>query len=335
MNLLEKLIRKTQGMDKTIILPEGRDPRIRQAAAQIAARNIARVIVLARPEDRQQAENDQLADNSGVEYYQYLDSPHRETLAAELHRRRQAKGWTMEQCREKIQNPLYFAGMMVHQGMADGLVAGSLAATSELLRAAFHCVGTANNLKTGSSCFVFDLPHPSPGGDDVLLYADCAVNPNPDAEALVDIALATAQSHRSLIGGKQRLAFLSFSSKGSAKHEMAEKMARASDLARRRAAELGIRMDIDGELQADAALVPEVAAEKCPGSPLEGRANILIFPDLQAANICYKITERLAGATAYGPILQGLARPINDLSRGCSVEDIVGVAAITVCQAGK
>ena len=213
------------------------------------------------------------------------------------------------------------------------LFRSSVASTPDMLRAAFHCVGTAAGISIGSSNFVMELASPTEAGDDVLLYADCGVNPNPTAEELVDIALATAQTRQALMGGQQNVAFLSFSTKGSAQHELVEKMSRAADLTRRRVEEEGLPYAVDGEMQADAALVPAVASKKAPGSPVAGKANVLIFPDLQAGNICYKITERLAGANAYGPILQGLAKPINDLSRGCSADDIVGVAAVTVCQA--
>ncbi len=180
-----------------------------------------------------------------------------------------------------------------------------------------------------------DLKTPSPAGDTVLLYADSGVNINPSAEQLVDIAMASARTRRALVGGTQYVAFLSFSTKGSAKDPLVDKVVQATELTRRRVAEVGCGdwMKVDGELQVDAALVAKVAASKAPGSEVAGKANVLIFPDLQAGNICYKITERLAGATAYGPILQGTAKPVNDLSRGCTADDIVGVAAITVCQA--
>lgn len=240
---------------------------------------------------------------------------------------------TDQEAREGVKDRLYFGNLMLMEGLADGLVAGSIASTPDMLRSAFHCVGTAKGIKTGSSCFLMDLARPTEAGNPAVLYADCGVNPNPDAEQLVDIAIATMKTHMALIGDQPRVAFLAFSTKGSAQHEMLEKMQRATELTQARVAELGIDAAVDGEMQADAALVPGVARKKAPGSPIQGDANILIFPDLNCGNICYKITERLAGASAYGPILQGLAKPVNDLSRGCSAEDIVGVAAITACQA--
>ena len=223
---------------------------------------------------------------------------------------------------------------MLNTCMVDGMVSGSIASTPDMLRAAFTCLGTAKGIKIASSFFIMDLPKPAPNGEDVLFYADCGVNPNPTAEELVDIAVCTIRSHKAIMGGEQKVAFLSFSTKGSAKHELVDKMVKACQLTQARVAELGLTgVEVDGELQGDSALVPKVGASKAPGSKVAGKANILIFPDLNAGNICYKITERLGGALAYGPVLQGTAKPVNDLSRGCTADDIVGVAAITVCQA--
>jgi phosphate acetyltransferase len=240
---------------------------------------------------------------------------------------------TEEESLKKTANRLFFGNLMVNKGLANGMVAGSIASTADMLRSAFNCIGTAKGIKTASSCFLMDLATPSPAGDDTLIFADCGVNPNPDAAGLVDIAIATIKSHQALIGTQPRLAFLCYSTKGSAAGELVDKMAQATEMTKARVAELGIDAIVDGELQADAALVPKVAAQKAPGSPVEGKANILIFPDLNCGNICYKMTQRLAKAEAYGPILQGLAKPVNDLSRGCSAEDIAGVATITACQA--
>jgi phosphate acetyltransferase len=201
-----------------------------------------------------------------------------------------------------------------------------------MLRASFNCVGTAPGIKIGSSCFVMDLAKPTESGDSVLLYSDCGVNPDPDADQMIDIAIATCNTYRSLMGKAPKVAFLSFSTYGSAKHEILDKIVEASEKFKAKIAAENLDIIADGELQADAALVPSVAKSKAPDSKLAGAANVLIFPDLNAGNIAYKLTQRLAGAGAYGPILQGLARPINDLSRGCTAEDIYGVAAITVCQ---
>lgn len=333
MNFTDKIMRQCRGRGKTIVLPEGQDPRVVKAAEKSVELGAANVIVLMTEEERRQAEQSRVEETEGLRFHDFLESEYKQELAEEFYRLRQKRGITREQAAETLQDRLYFANMLVRQGYADGLVGGSVASTPDMLRAAFHCVGTAPGIKTGSSSFVMDLAQPAAGGEDTLIYADCGVNPNPGPEELVDIALASAKTHKALLAGTQRVAFLSFSTKGSAEHELVEKVRRATELTRERVSREGLDVLVDGELQADAALVPEVANSKCPDSPLQGRANILIFPDLQAGNICYKITERLAGAMAYGPILQGMGKAVNDLSRGCSVEDIVGVIAITALQA--
>ncbi len=333
MTLIETLIPKARAARRTLVLAEGHDARVMEAAAKIARAGIAgHVVVLATPKETAASAARVSLDTLPVSIVDYTESPDRERLAQAYFDLRRHKGVTLEQARAQMADRLYFAGMMVREGLADGLVAGSLASTSDMVRAAFHCIGTAKGMNTASSFFAMELARPAPAGDNILFYADAGVNPSPTAEQLSDIAISTIGSYRALIGGQPRVAFLSFSTKGSAKHPAVDKMRKAADITRKRVVESGLDVPVDGELQADAALVPAIAARKCPDSPLKGTANILIFPDLQAGNICYKITERLAGAAAYGPIMQGLAKPVNDMSRGCSVDDIVGVAAITVCQ---
>ncbi len=333
MPFLDTLLTKCRAAKRTLVLPEGNDPRVMQAAAKIAQKGIAaKVLVLATPEEQAKSTAGVSFAGLNVTVIDYSTSSDAGRLAQKLFEHRAKKGMTLKQAQETIKNRLYFGNMMVREGLADGMVAGSIASTPDMVRAAFQVVGTAAGITTGSSCFIMELAEPTIAGEKILMYADSGVNVNPTAEQLVDIAIATIRTHKALLGGQQKVAFLSFSTKGSTQHELVDKIIRATEMTKARIKELGIPARVDGELQADAALVPKVAASKCPKSEIQGDANILIFPDLQAGNICYKITERLAKAVAYGPIMQGLAKPVNDLSRGCSADDIVGVAAITVCQ---
>lgn len=327
--LIENLIAKATAAYKTLVLPEGQDPRVVEAAKIIASKKMAKVIVLATPAE--------IPDNSvfsgmDVEVLDWTTSPLQEELANLLYERRKAKGMTPEQAHQQTLNRLYFANLMLKSGKGDAMVAGSIASTADMLRSAFHCIGTAPGIKSASSCFIMDLKTPAPNGENTLLFADCGVNINPSADGVVDIALATMKTCRQLLDKQPRVAFLSCSTKGSAKDPIIEKMVEASAKCAQRVQEEGMDAVVDGELQADAALVPKVAAQKAPNGSLQGTANILVFPDLNSGNICYKLVQRLAHADAYGPILQGLALPVSDLSRGCSPEDIVGVAAITICQ---
>ncbi len=335
MNFLESLYPRARAANRCIVLPEGQDPRVILAAIKIKERQLARPLVLATPAELAAAEaqvGDTLAAH-GIDVLDFTAAPINQRLAQALYERRKAKGMTAAVAERTIRTRrLYFGNMMLQQKLVDGLVAGSIASTPDMLRAAFHCVGTAPGIALASACFVMDLKTPTPAGDGTLIYADSAVNPCPTAEQLVDIALATAQTCRALLARQPRLAFLSFSTKGSAQHKLVDKMRIAAELTRKRFQEIGLDAVVDGEIQADTALVPSVAASKNKGGLIQGNANVLIFPDLQCGNICYKLTERLAGAAAYGPVLQGLAQPVNDLSRGCSADDIVGVATITVCQ---
>ncbi len=333
MSAIEKFAERARKVARTIVLPEGQDPRVVTAAEKALAQKVAgKIIVLGSEAEISAACREAGIADPTFDRLDYLQSPLCEEFAQELFEMRKAKGLVIEKARKMISSRIYFGAMMCRRGLADGLVAGSIASTADMLRAAFHCIGTAPGIKSASSTFVMDLAHPTPSGDEVLLFADCGVNPNPDADQLVDIAMATSQTYRSLFGATPKVAFLSFSTKGSAENDILVKVKEAAEkFAAKVAAE---KLDIlcDGELQADAALVPAVAKAKAPGSPIAGGANILIFPDLNAGNIAYKLVQRLGQAQAYGPVLQGVAKPLNDLSRGCSADDIYGEIVITVCQ---
>ena len=336
MSVLTLLKERARQAAKTIVLPEGQDSRVVVAANRALEEGVARKVIVLGTE----AEIAAACARGGIsarkfEALDYLSDPLFPDFVAEFCEMRKAKGMTPEKAEQTIGNRIYFGAMMTRRGLADGLVAGSIASTADMLRAAFHCIGTAKGIKSASSTFVMDLKTPAPAGDEFLLFADCGVNPNPDADQLVDIALATSGTYRALFGKQPKVAFLSFSTCGSAEHELLHKVQEAA--AKFKAKIDAEKLDIiaDGELQADAALVPAVAAQKAPDSPLAGGANVLIFPDLNAGNIAYKLVQRLAGAGAYGPALQGLAKPLNDLSRGCSADDIVAEMAITACQAAN
>jgi len=335
MNLIQKLLPQVQAAKKTIVLPEGMDPRVIAAAVKARQANVCTPIVLGTPAEIAAAEAQAgvTLAAAGIETIDYTCSPLLPELAAAFFEKRKSKGVTEEEARQTLAGKrIYFGAMMLATGKVDGLVAGSIASTGDMLRAAFQCVGTRKGINLASSTFIMDLREPAPSGNDVLLFADCAVNPNPTAEQLVDIAYATALTYKALMNATPRVAFLSFSTKGSATHELVDKMRTAKELTEKRFAELGFDAVVDGEMQADAAIVPSVGAAKNKNGLIKGDANVLIFPDLQAGNICYKLVERLAGANALGPLVQGVAKPINDLSRGCSADDIFGTMALTVCQ---
>ena len=334
MELLKQICAKAKGSGRTIVLPEGQDSRVIKAANLAVKEDVAKIVVLGTPEEiaaSEKAAGEPLA--AAVTVIDYTQGALLDELANAFYEKRKAKGMTPEAARQSLLDKrIYFGAMMLALGKADGLVAGSIASTGDMLRAAFQCVGTAPGIKLASSTFLMGLREPTPAGDKTLCFADCAVNPCPTAEQLVDIALATARTFRALVGKQPKVAFLSFSSKGSAKHELVDKVAEAARLTKARFEELGEDAVVDGEIQADAALAPAVGAQKNPGGAIQGDANVLVFPDLQAGNICYKLVQRLGGATALGPVVQGVAKPINDLSRGCSAEDIFGNICITVGQ---
>ncbi len=329
MALMDDIKAKARQQRKHILLPEGTEERTIRAAQKIVADGLADVTLFGTADEiRSQAEKLGV-DLTGVGMVDPVNDADYDKYCDLFYQMRKEKGVTPEKAVATMKNPLFYAAMMVKQGRGDGFVAGALCTTGDTLRPGLQIVKMAKGISVVSSCFLMDIPNKAYGDNGVMLFGDCAVNPNPTAEQLAAIAVSTAETARTLCGLDPRVAMLSFSTKGSAKHELVDKVSEATRLAH----ELAPDLNIDGELQADAALVEKVGQLKSPGSPVAGKANILIFPDLQAGNIGYKLVQRLAGAEAVGPVCQGFAAPINDLSRGCSVEDIVSVVAITAVQA--
>lgn len=330
MDLINQIKEKAKLSGKRIVLPEGNEPRTLEAANIILKEGLAKVILLGNISQMQQeAKEKGFTHIADAEIIDPTTSEKREKYANIMVDLRGSKGMTTEKALLLLNDPLYFATLMIKAGDADGEVAGAANSTGDVLRPAFQYVKTAPGISVVSGAFIMILKDKQFGNDGMMVFADCAVHPNPTASELAEIAVATGRTTRAIAGFEPKIAMLSFSTKGSAKHEMVDKVVEATRLAK----EMAPDMLIEGELQADAAIIPAIGQQKAPGSEIAGHANVLVFPTLETGNITYKLVQRLAGAEAIGPVLQGMAAPINDLSRGCSVSDIVNLVAITANQA--
>lgn len=328
MAFIDSIKARAKACKKTIVLPEGMDRRTWEAAVTVVKEEIANVIVLAT--DENVAEFAEGLDTTGIKIINPLTAPELSEYTDALVELRKSKGMTAEEANKLLTTDfMYYACMMVKMNAADGVVSGACHSTANTLRPSLQIIKTKPGTKLVSAFFLMVVPNCEYGDDGIFIFGDCGLEQNPDAEKLAAIAISSAESFKLLTGNDAKVAMLSHSTKGSAKHADVDKVVEATRIAK----ELRPDLAIDGELQADAAMVPSIASSKAPGSDVAGQANVLIFPDLDAGNIGYKLVQRLAKAEAYGPVTQGIAKPVNDLSRGCSAEDIVGVVAITAVQA--
>ena len=329
MIFIEEMKKRAKSDIKTIVLPEANDKRVVEAACRVKKEGFADVVLVGNKEDANKIANENGLDISDINIVEPKHSEYYEEYVKAFYELRKAKGMTEEKAKELMLDSTHFAMMMVKMNKVDGLVSGAAHSTSDTLRPALQILKTAPNTKLVSAFFVICVPDCKYGENGVFVFSDCGLNENPDAESLSEIAIASSKSFEQLVGKKSKLAMLSYSTYGSARSELTQKVIDATALVKEKAPEILV----DGELQLDAAIIPEVAASKAKGSSVAGVANTLIFPDLNSGNIGYKLVQRLAKAEAYGPLCQGIAKPVNDLSRGCSTEDIVGVIAITAVQA--
>ncbi len=330
MELLERIKKQAASNRKRIVLAEGTEERTLRAANEILGESIADIILIGNPaEVNELAEQWRLENISKATIIDPENCAKSEEYIEKMLELRASKGLTREQAEKLIKNPLYLAVLMIKCGDADGEIAGALNTTGDVLRPALQYVKTKPGISVVSGALILITKDNPYGSNGTFMVADVAVTPNPNANELAQIAVSTAQTTKAILGIEPKVAMLSFSTKGSAKHEMVDKVIEATQIAKQMAPEL----QIDGELQADAAIVPGIGSSKAPGSTIAGKANVLVFPTLEVGNISYKMVQRLGGAEAIGPVLQGMAAPINDLSRGCSVSDIVAMVAITACQA--
>ncbi len=332
MNLIDQIKENAKKLNKTLVLPEGEEERTLKAADVAIKEGYANIVLLGNADNiKAKAAEWGLTNIGKAKIIDPKNNPKKEFYAEMLCEIRKKKGMQMEEALRLVEDPLYLGTLLIKNKEVDGEVAGAQNATGDVLRPAFQIVKTLPGVSVVSGAFIMIFKDKQWGDDGIMVFADCAAHPNPNENELAEIAVVTAQTAKKIAGLDPRVAMLSFSTKGSAKHEMVDKVVNATRIAHEMAPEL----KLDGELQADAAIVPKVGASKAPGSPIAGHANVLVFPTLEVGNIAYKLVQRIANADAIGPIMQGMAAPINDLSRGCSVEDVVSLIAITACQAAE